>query len=151
MITLLKVLLILSLSFFAAHGIIDRYRTWTRKKGVRFIIDVTNTHDNVMIRGLIEHNKLFTSPEEEAILDFLKESNKELISFISTEKEIKRLTENYTKRCNEAKERAVLAILNQNPNDDSKAKNKKLVDAFKNLHTNPGFGDESDNDKKDKS
>lgn len=144
-------MILLVVAYFAAYGIVDRRRSWTRKKGERFIIDVTNINDSVTIRGLIEYNKLFTSPEEEAILDFLKKSNKELISFISTEKEIKRLTENYTKRRNEAKERAVLAILNQNPNDDSKAKNKKLVDAFKNLHTNPGFGDESDNDKKDKS
>lgn len=144
-------MILLVVAYFAAYGIVDRRRSWTRKKGERFIIDVTNINDSVTIRGLIEYNKLFTSPEEEAILDFLKKSNKELISFISTEKEIKRLTENYTKRRNEAKERAVLAILNQNPNDDSKAKNKKLVDAFKNLRTNPGFGDESDNDKKDKS
>lgn len=144
-------MILLVVAYFAAYGVVDRRRSWARKKGERFIIDVTNMNDSVTIRGLIEYNKLFTSPEEEAILDFLKEANKELISFISSEKEIKRLTENYTKRCNEAKERAVLAIVNQNPNDDTKTKNKKLVNAFKNLHTNTEFDDESDDGKKDKS
>lgn len=119
MITLLKVLLILTLSYFAAHGIIDRYRAWTRKKGVRFIIEVISGNDTIAINGIKEVDNFFISTEEEAILSYLQESSKEIVSHISSEEEVKKLVKDFLQKRNNKINKDVERILNQDKKDKS--------------------------------
>ena len=119
MITLLKVLLILSLSYFAAHGIIDRARHWGRVRGVRFIVEIIQCNGSIEINGRKERDNLFTSDEEEAILNYLVNTNQEILSLISSESEIKKLTKKFKKASQAEKIREINRKLKLDKKDKS--------------------------------